>query len=99
VTKLTKFACSRCGVLHEEKESITLKQDGGLVVYGMHCVREMVIEIDKLTKGQAADELLHNTDPVREIFLARRAEGVKSTVQVRRKTEDINLYLVRGGRR
>ena len=94
----TKFNCSHCDKRHEEKDSVTLKQDGGIVVYGVGCVKEMAIEIDALSKDEAALELLENTDPLRGIFLARRAEGMKSTAKVRRRVEDINMVLVRGGR-
>lgn len=96
---MNEFRCERCLQPHEEKETIVVKEDGGVVVYGVACVREMVREIDALTKDQAAAELaLGECDSVRGTFLARRAEGLKSMARVRRRTEDINLTLVKGGR-
>lgn len=94
----TKFACSHCNKRHEEKESIVLKEDGGVLVYGVNCMREMAAEIDALSKDEAAAELLECTDKLREIFLARRAEGMKTYARIRRRTEDVNLALVKGDR-
>jgi len=95
----TKFACAHCGKRHEEKDAHVIKEDGGIVVYGITCMVALAREVDALTKDEAALELVKGGhDTLRECFLGRRAEGVKSTARVRRATEDINLVLVKGGR-
>ncbi len=93
----TKFACSYCNKRHEEKDATVLKEDGGIIVYGVACVGAMAREIDALTRDQAAEELVKGGhDSLRECFLARRAEGMKSAARIRRKTEDVPLKLVKG---
>lgn len=95
----TKFACSYCGKRHEEKDSQVIKQDGGVHVYGIACMGALAYEIDALTKDQAAAELVKGGhDTLREWFLVRRAEGMKTAAKIRRRTEDVNLALIKGGR-
>lgn len=94
----TTFACSHCNKHHECEESIEVKVGGGILVYGVACVREMTREIDAMSKEEAEAELVTCTDELRILWLERRVAGVKSHARVRRRTEDVNLTLVKGGR-
>lgn len=93
----TKFACEYCHVRHEEKDAVVLKEGDGVIVYGVGCIGAMAREVDALSKDEAALELLkEGNDSLRQVFLERRTLGLKTTARIRRRTENINLTLVKG---